>query len=182
MEIYPTRYRRSIYNHKPAIAICFIGIGSNIDAVNNMITCARALRDDFPYITFSSVYRTAARDELQQDDFLNAVVKIETDESPEEVHFALKSIEEDLKKDPPYEKGPRTIDLDILIYKNPDNQQLTTENLIIPHPRMHDRRFVLEPLCELIDPNSIDSCSKKTWNSLLLENTDQKCEKVEMRL
>lgn len=149
--------------------ICYIGIGSNIDAVNNMITCARALRDDFPYITFSSVYKTAARDEPQQDDFLNAVAKIETDEPPEEVYFALKSIEDDLKKDPPYEKGPRTIDLDILLY---EDVTVNDEKLTIPHPRMTERRFVLEPLCELDD----------SWNEVLQKTLDQSCERIDLRL
>jgi len=136
-----------------------------------MQTCARALRDDFPSITFSSVYRTVARDEEQQDDFLNAVAKIETDESPEEVYERLKSIEEDLGKDPPYNKGPRTIDLDILLY---ENYQLATRNsqLIIPHPRMTERRFVLEPLCELED----------SWNDALQKTLDQSCKRIDLRL
>jgi len=118
------------------------------------------------------VYKTAARDEEQQDDFLNAVAKIETDESPEEVYYALQSIEEDLKKDPPYKKGPRTIDLDILLYKDPDNRQLTTDNLVIPHPRMQERRFILEPLCEL----------DNSWQSHLQKTLDQSCKRIDMRL
>jgi 2-amino-4-hydroxy-6-hydroxymethyldihydropteridine diphosphokinase len=138
-----------------------------------MLTCARALRDDFPYITFSSVYRTAARDEESQDDFLNAVAKIDTDESPEEVHYALQSIEEDLGKDPPYEKGPRTIDLDILLYDPlPPTPYALPPTLSIPHPRMTERRFVLEPLCELCEG----------WKPQLEKTLDQSCEKIDLRL
>ena len=138
-----------------------------------MQTCARALRDDFPTITFSSVYKTAARDEIHQDDFLNAVAKIDTNESPEEVYKRLKSIEEDGKKDPPYKKGPRTIDLDILLYEG-NNYPLSTIHypLIIPHPRMQERRFVLEPLCELDD----------SWNEHLQKTLDQACDKVDLAL
>ena len=169
MEIYPPRYRRSIRYHHAAIAMCYIGIGSNINAVENMQMCARALRDDFPYITFSSVNKTAARDAVDQDDFYNAVAKIETDESPEEVHYALKSIEEDQKKNPPYEKGPRTIDLDILLY---DDIEIDTPNLTIPHPRMQERRFVLEPLCEL----------DNSWKEQLQKTLDQHCETIEMHM
>lgn len=150
---------------------CYIGIGSNIHPVENLQACAKALRDNFSSITFSRVYQSAARDEEQQDDFYNAVARVETDKSPEEVHFALQSIEEDLKKDPPYNKGPRTIDLDILLF---ENYQLATHNsqLIIPHPRMTERRFVLEPLCELDD----------SWNDALQKTLDQACEKIDLRL
>lgn len=151
---------------------CYIGIGSNINPIKNLQTCARALRDDFPYITFSSVYKTAARDEEHQDDFLNAVARIETDDQPEEVYETLKSIEEELGKDPPYNKGPRTIDLDILLYNYPDNRQPTTDNLVIPHPSMQERRFVLEPLCELDD----------SWKPHLQKTLDQVCDKIDLRL
>jgi|TARA_Y100000310_G_scaffold286485_1_gene310700 2-amino-4-hydroxy-6-hydroxymethyldihydropteridine diphosphokinase len=134
-----------------------------------MIACARMLRDDFPYITFSSVYLSAALDEESQDDFYNAVAKIETEDQPEEVHEKLKAIEEDLGKDPPYEKGPRTIDLDILLY---DDIKIDNDALAIPHPRMSDRRFVLEPLCEL----------DNSWATHLQKTLDQSCKKVDLRL
>ncbi len=149
----------------------FIGIGSNINAEDNMIACAKLLRTEFPSIIFSSVYRSAARDRTDQDDFLNAVAKIETEKTPEELQTTLKTIETKLGKNPPYAKGPRTIDLDILLIPN---SQLPTPNsqLIIPHPRMHERRFVLEPLCELLEGSSKDQ-----WNALLMKNLDQTCER-----
>lgn len=146
--------------------ICYIGIGSNINAKQNLTACAEMLRKEYPDITFSSIYRTAARDEQDQDDFLNAVAKIETEDSPHDISAKLKTIELKLKKDPPYEKGPRTIDLDILLY---DDLKLDDPELTIPHPRMMERRFVLEPLYEL-DPS---------WKPQLIHVLDQECILIE---
>lgn len=140
-------------------------MGSNIDAENNMRACAEMLRADYPDITFSSVYRTAARDAEDQDDFLNAVAKIETDEDPQDVHETLKTIENELEKHLPYPKGPRTIDLDILLF---DNLQMDEDGLQIPHPRMLERRFVLEPLSELDD----------SWKEDLQHVMSQDCERI----
>ncbi|MDP7477068.1 MAG: 2-amino-4-hydroxy-6-hydroxymethyldihydropteridine diphosphokinase [Candidatus Peribacteraceae bacterium] len=152
---------------------CYIGIGSNIDAETNLAACAEMLRADFPGITFSNVYKTAARDAEDQDDFLNAVAKIETDESIEDIYETLQQIEIDLGKDPPYEKGPRTIDLDILLHPNTQHPTPNAQ-LVIPHPRMHERRFVLEPLCEL--------CNDNQWHTELQKTLDQSCEKAGITL
>lgn len=143
----------------------FIGIGSNIDAETNLAACAEMLRADYPDITFSSIYRTAARDEEDQDDFLNAVARLETDDDPEDIRITLNAIEQELKKAPPYDKGPRTIDLDVLLY---DDLKQNDPELTVPHPRMLERRFVLEPLCEL------DSA----WKPKLQHVLGQDCEKI----
>ena len=127
------------------------------------------LRADYPGITFSSVYKTAARDAEDQDDFLNAVAQLETDEEPEDIRLTLNAIEQELKKDPPYEKGPRTIDLDVLLY---DDLQQDNPELTIPHPRMLERRFVLEPLSEL----------DNSWGNALQKTLDQDCEKTTIAL
>lgn len=152
----------------------YIGIGSNIDAQANLQACAELLRAEYPTVEFSSVYKTAARDAEDQDDFLNAVARIETNEEPEEVQETLKAIEEKLGKNPPYDKGPRTIDLDILLY---GEEIIDTDDLTIPHPRMHERRFVLEPLCELLEGSSLGE-----WNSRLQLVQDQKCKQIELKL
>ncbi len=129
------------------------------------------LREHFPATTFSGVYLTAARDEEDQDDFLNAVAKIETEMGPEDVHSILQSIEITLQKDPPYPKGPRTIDLDILLY---GDEEIHTKTLDVPHPRMWQRRFVLQPLYELEHNDE--------WHKLLNETEDQSCKKTEISL
>lgn len=157
----------------------YIGIGSNIDAEKNLTECAHMLRADFPDATFSSVYKTAARDAEDQDDFLNTVAKVETDAAPSDIQAVLQRIEFDLEKNLPYEKGPRTIDLDLLLY---GTEMLESDDLQVPHPRMHERRFVLEPLYELIDGDSMFPGSGTTWNALLSKTMDQECEKVEMVL
>ena len=149
----------------------YIGIGSNVEPEKNLADCAAALRKAFENISFSSVYRCAARDVTDQDDFFNAAAKIETNDTPQEIQRVLKQIEEALQKDPPYDKGPRTIDLDILLY---DEQIHMTEELTIPHPRMHERRFVLEPLCDVNDDAGLKKIMEKTL--------DQHCEKVEITL
>lgn len=136
------------------------------------------LREAFD-VAFSSVYRTAARDVEDQDDFLNAVAKIETEKSPEQMIEVFESIESTLKKDPPFEKGPRTIDIDILLSSKDEIRNTKYE---IPHPRLHERRFVLEPLCELIDPESKHPTLNASYESFLKKTLDQDCEKLDIVL
>ncbi|MBM3231432.1 2-amino-4-hydroxy-6-hydroxymethyldihydropteridine diphosphokinase [Candidatus Peregrinibacteria bacterium] len=176
----------------------FIGLGSNIDAETNLKTCAEILRADYPDIVFSPVYKSAPREREDQADFLNAVARFETEETPEEVHATLQQIEAELGKDPPYPKGPRTIDLDVLLYGDwvskdsedrndkiqdvGDEQCALSVELVIPHPRMHERRFVLEPLCELIDSHAKNPRSGERWNGLLEQVKEQKCKMTQIRL
>lgn len=136
-----------------------------------MKTCAEMLRSHFPNIVFSGIYESAARDIEDQDDFLNAVAQCETEKSPEDAHSILLMIEKTLQKAVPYPKGPRTIDLDILLY---DDLKIETESLEVPHPRMLDRRFVLEPLCELSD--------NPAWKQALEKTLDQSCRRTEFSL
>jgi 2-amino-4-hydroxy-6-hydroxymethyldihydropteridine diphosphokinase len=147
----------------------YIGMGSNIDAETNMKKAAAMLRERWPRITFSSVYKTAAREVTDQADFLNAVGMMQTEENPEAIAGALRMIESALRKAPPFKFGPRTIDLDLLLY---GNQKIETVELTVPHPRMMERRFVLEPLSEL-DPS---------WKDALKNVANQDCEKLAMTL
>ena len=157
----------------------YIGIGSNIDAENNLQKCAELLRESHERIHFSSVYKTAARDVEDQEDFLNAVCKVETDTAPSDVHNALQAIEQQLGKKLEYAKGPRTIDLDILLY---EDEMIEAVDLQIPHPSMHERRFVLEPLCEVLDAETIFPGSATSIGELLEKTLDQDCEKVDFTL
>ena len=157
-----------LHKYMPSI---FIALGSNINPEENLKKAATMLRQAFPDIRFSSVYRSKAAEVEDQPDFLNAVAKVKTDRKPEEVKAAVEVIECALKKNPPYRFGPRTIDLDLLLY---DNLKIDSPALIVPHPRMHQRRFVLEPLCEL--------SSDPRWKQLLEKIGDQECERVKMSL
>ncbi|OGJ61472.1 2-amino-4-hydroxy-6-hydroxymethyldihydropteridine diphosphokinase [Candidatus Peribacteria bacterium RIFCSPHIGHO2_02_FULL_53_20] len=152
-----------------------IGLGSNISPKENLRQAATMLREHLPDIRFSSVYRTAAREVETQEDFLNAVAQATTEKSPEQIHLILQSIEQSLGKAPPYRFGPRTIDLDLLLYGDLISN---TKDLILPHPRMHERRFVLEPLCELVDPQTTHPVVKKSWKELFKKTKNQACVKT----
>ena len=108
---------------------------------------ATLLREVWPNIVFASVYKTAPREVEDQPIFLNTAATIETDETVEIVHKKTMAIEQALKKAPPFRFGPRTIDIDILLY---DDVNIRTDSLTVPHPRMLERHFVLEPLSELM--------------------------------
>jgi 2-amino-4-hydroxy-6-hydroxymethyldihydropteridine diphosphokinase len=157
------------------MSIVYIGIGSNINPEKNLKKVARLLRKEWPKIKFSSVYKTAPRELVDQPDFLNAVGAIETETAPEKMYEALEVIEKALGKAQPERFGPRTIDLDLLLYSN---QIIHLETLIIPHPRMHERRFVLEPLMELLDPNEKHPVLGMPWKKLLEETSNQRCERI----
>jgi len=149
----------------------YIGIGSNIDAESNIAFCSEIMRIMWPEIRFSSVWKTAALEYEDQDDFLNAVAVIETDKDAPTLLLQMKSIEEKLSKNPEFKYGPRTIDLDLLLY---DDETIDSNDLTVPHPKMNERRFVLEPLCELTDDES--------WKSLLEKTMDQECAKTDISL
>lgn len=163
----------------------FIALGSNIDAEQNMKKAASLLRTNFPDIRFSSVYQTTAVGYEDQDDFLNAVGTFESERTPEEIHTILQSIEQSLGKSPPFIFGPRTIDLDLLLYGNevhPGLEEWQNQKLFVPHPRMHERRFVLEPLLDLIDPTSTHPVLRSSWGAFLEKTKDQQVEKTALIL
>ena len=167
----------------------YIGLGSNIHSESNLRAAAKMLRERFPDIIFSAVYRTAPQERADQEDFLNAVAKIETEERPEVILRILEEIENTLGKSPPFRFGPRTIDLDILLYgqeKIPNSQfsilnsqfSIPNSKLVIPHPRMESRRFVLEPLRELAPDDITVPFFGKTLTELLEQTYAQGCEKI----
>jgi 2-amino-4-hydroxy-6-hydroxymethyldihydropteridine diphosphokinase len=129
--------------------IAFIGIGSNMEkpadqcyeAIKRLsaVTGVRVLR-------CSSLYRTEPVGLPDQDWFINTVAEIRTFISPSELFEALKEIERQMGRKEGPKWGPRIIDLDILLY---GQEVVQEEGLRIPHPELHRRRFVLEPLCEL---------------------------------
>lgn len=156
-----------------------IGLGSNIDAEKNMSSAAKLLRETWAKIQFSSVFQSAPRHITDQPEFLNAAAVFESNESPESIRGILNVIEKTLKKSIEERFGPRTIDLDMLLY---GKEMVRDENLIIPHPRMHERRFVLEPLSELIGDAFVIPGQSQTIAVLLENVTDQECKKSEMKL
>jgi 2-amino-4-hydroxy-6-hydroxymethyldihydropteridine diphosphokinase len=157
----------------------YIGLGSNIDPEENLRKATDELRHAFPGISYSAVYRTAPQNYEEQEDFLNAVARIETDDPPEVILQTLRGTETHLGKSEPFRFGPRTIDLDLLLC---GNESMKTEEFELPHPRMHERRFVLEPLCELIDGDGRHPVLRRTWRELLEKTLDQSCDRVKFGL
>jgi dihydroneopterin aldolase / 2-amino-4-hydroxy-6-hydroxymethyldihydropteridine diphosphokinase len=113
----------------------------------------------------SSFIRTAPYGYREQPDFLNCVIKISTDLCPRELLETILSIEMEMGRVREEKWEPRIIDIDIIFY---DNLVMDSENLVIPHPDLHNRLFVLEPLSE-IAPNLIHPVLKKTTLQLLEE-------------
>ncbi len=129
--------------------IAYIGVGSNIgDRFNNIKSAENNINSsEFCTISeISKIYETEPVGYLEQDKFLNCVFKINTQLSPDQLLKFLLKTEKELKRERIIHWGPRTIDLDILFY---NNLVISSEELIIPHPRMHERMFVLKPLCDL---------------------------------
>jgi len=116
----------------------------------------------------SSVYETAAWGNEEQDAFLNQVLKIETALSPEELLKTILEIEQQLGRKRELKHGPRIIDIDILFF---NDQIINQHELIIPHPEIQNRRFVLVPLNE-IAAHEIHPIINKPINDLLKECPD----------
>jgi 2-amino-4-hydroxy-6-hydroxymethyldihydropteridine diphosphokinase len=128
---------------------CYIGIGSNLGDREKYIDGAiTALKKNkaIKVKSISSIYETAPVSEIPQGKFLNGVLKIETVLAPRELLKALNDTEEALGRIRMVKGGPRTIDLDILYY---GDEHINEDNLIIPHPRIKEREFVLKGLREL---------------------------------
>ncbi|MGH7900526.1 MAG: 2-amino-4-hydroxy-6-hydroxymethyldihydropteridine diphosphokinase [Thermodesulfobacteriota bacterium] len=149
----------------------FIGIGSNLgDRIRNCRNAIRAIKDIAGIKSISSIYETEPVGIEDQPDFINCVIRIETDLIPTDLLTKLLGIEKDLGRERSVIGGPRIIDLDILFY---EDRVLEYGNLIIPHPRAHLRRFVLEPLNE-IDPELVHPGLNASVSKLLNELEDEK--------
>ncbi len=128
----------------------WLGLGSNLQQPVSQLKDAlgRLGRvEGIQILKASALYRTPPWGDDQQDDFINAVVQIETDLDPIALLHVLQSVENKMGRQRSGRRwGPRLIDIDLLLY---GNQQFRSEELELPHPRMHERAFVLVPLCEL---------------------------------
>jgi len=129
----------------------FLGLGSNLgNKLNNLRTACNELKSKVKIIKFSSIYETKPFGFNNQQNFINAVVKAETDMLPNELFIFVKKIEKKIGRTKTIKNGPRVIDIDILLYNDEIiNCLIGNDALIIPHPSMHIRDTVLVPLCEL---------------------------------
>jgi len=131
------------------VNVAYISIGSNIgDRLYHLTEAVRALHvhEGLLVTSVSSIYETAPVGFTDQADFLNMVVCVETGLEAQEILVICQEIELELGRIRDIRWGPRSADLDILLY---NNDTIETETLIVPHPRMHERAFVLIPLVEI---------------------------------
>lgn len=151
----------------------YVGLGSNLgDRAGHLLLAVRGMLDGgLDVVRLSSVYETEPVEYENQPAFLNMVAELRgsTLPSPEQMLARMLRIEYALGRTRDVRMGPRTIDLDLLIYKD---QRVDTEFLKLPHPRMASRRFVLVPLNELV-PSLIHPTLGKSITELLTETKDR---------
>ena len=150
----------------------YVGLGSNLgDRAGYLLLAVRGMLDaGLDVIRLSSIYETEPVEYEKQPAFLNMVAEVQgsTLPSPEQMLARLLRIEFGLGRKRDVHMGPRTIDLDLLIFKD---QLVNTEFLTVPHPRLHLRRFVLVPLDELV-PKLVHPVLGKPVSELLSQTKD----------
>lgn len=132
------------------MAIAYIALGSNLGNRKENIHKALELMEKcgISVCRVSSLFETRPVGGPPQDDFINAAAQISTELSPESLLEHLQTIENKLGRIRTVPNGPRTIDLDILLY---DNTKMSSKELTIPHPRMLEREFVMTPLRQVLN-------------------------------
>ena len=162
---------RAPFFKKTALKTVYIALGSNLgDRVENLLLARERIVSPHVRLTrASSIYETAPREVLDQPWFLNQVVAADTTLFPRQLLARLLRIEQEMGRRRTMDKGPRVIDLDILLF---GDVIIHAAGLEIPHPRMAERRFVLEPLAELA-PGLRPARSRHTISELLAHVMDQ---------
>jgi len=155
-----------------------ISIGSNMgDKVNNCISSIKKIKENKRAVVLkqSSLYQTSPVSEIMQDDFINCAISIYWDSTPNELLKMLNSIEKGMGRKRGIPKGPRIIDLDIILF---GDMVIDTEQLKIPHPHAHRRKFVIIPCIE-IEPEAVHPVfNKKLKDFLCLIGDEQRITKL----
>lgn len=146
----------------------YVGVGSNMGKKQDYIEAGRdaLLADDnIRNLRMAEIIETEPYGYTDQDVFLNSVISFETLYRPEELLDRLMEIEQESRRTREIHWGPRTLDLDVLLY---DDLITSDPKIIIPHPDMHNRTFVLQPLCEL-NPYGVHPLLRKRYIDILAE-------------
>jgi len=154
----------------------YVGLGSNLERPREQVLAAYAELERLPETTLtarSSLYRSAPLGYTAQPDFVNAVAKLLTALTPERLLAELREIERRHDRRRSVRDGPRTLDLDLLLY---GDAEIDTPALSVPHPRMHERAFVLAPLAEIEPQASVPG--RGTVSELLSRCAGQRIERL----
>jgi len=143
--------------------VVYLSLGSNLgDREANLRDAIERLRGVGNPVAISSFYETEPVDVASQPWFMNCAVKLDTEKMPRQLIAAILSLEQEMGRQRKQGKAPRTIDIDVLLF---GSSIIKIPSLTIPHPRMHERRFVLEPLAE-IAPDTRHPVFKRTIREL----------------
>jgi len=155
------------------VTLAYVGIGSNLEDPVRQVRKASDELDRVPHtrvVKKSSLYRSAPMGHTEQPDFINAVAQLETGLPAERLLAELQEIEARHGRKRSFPNAPRTLDLDILLY---GELSLDLPSLKIPHPRMHERAFVLRPMLEISPELQI------RFKACLEACADQKIERID---
>jgi 2-amino-4-hydroxy-6-hydroxymethyldihydropteridine diphosphokinase len=141
----------------------YLSLGSNVgDRAANLRTAINRVSSLGDVMAVSSFYETEPVEFAAQPWFLNCAVELDTEKMPKQLLAGILDIEREMGRRRVQKKGPRTLDIDILLF---GNSIIQTKALTIPHPAMQERRFVLEPLAE-IAPEARHPVIKRTVREL----------------
>ena len=144
--------------------IAYLSLGSNVgDRAESLRTAIAQLAALGDVTKISSIYETEPVGVTGQSWFLNCVVELRTNKDAPELMRALLEVERAMGRERKQVKGPRNIDLDLLLF---DDTTVNTAELTVPHPAMHERRFVLEPLAEIAPGAFHPKLRKTAWKLL----------------
>ena len=125
----------------------FLGLGTNLgDRADNLRRAVHALRGLLHVDALSAIYESAAVGYTEQPHFWNMAVRAQTSLSPRTLLDSVKQLERELGREATFRMGPRLIDIDVLMY---NDALIEEDGLQIPHPRLHERPFVLRPLVDI---------------------------------
>jgi len=159
------------------MTLAYVGLGANLGEPRRQLTEALTAMSGLPETRLaghSSFYRTAPIGNENQPEFLNAVAALDTRLAPGVLLEGLQGIERRHHRERPFANAPRTLDLDLLLF---GEEQIARPGLTVPHPRMHERAFVLKPLLEIAPGAEIPG--KGPARAFLARCADQFAERID---